>query len=76
VGNGPVFIVPLIQQDHRHIKSRINAMLGFKRFRNGAVTICGIELMHRFRNAQFDLTDMPLKEIDPPVVWMTMLSAR
>jgi transposase-like protein len=37
----------LIEQDHRNIKSRVNAMLGFKRFRNAAVTISGIELMHR-----------------------------
>ena len=66
----------LIEQDHRHIKSRVNAMLGFKRFRNAAVTISGIELMHRIRKGQFDLTDMRLKDINPPALWMTVLSAR
>jgi transposase-like protein len=34
----------LIKQDHRNVKSRTNVMLGFKRFRNAAVTIAGIEL--------------------------------
>jgi transposase-like protein len=33
----------LIEQDHRHIKSRTNVMLGFKRFRSAATTISGIE---------------------------------
>jgi transposase-like protein len=29
----------LIEQDHRLIKSGVNVMLGFKRFRNAAVTL-------------------------------------
>ncbi len=33
------YVNNLIEQDHRNIKSRVNAMLGFKRFRNAAVTI-------------------------------------
>jgi hypothetical protein len=45
----------LIEQDHRNIKSRINVMLGFKRFSNAAVIIAGIELMHRIRKGQFDV---------------------
>jgi transposase-like protein len=32
----------VIEQDHRHIKSRTNVMLGFKRFRRAATTISGI----------------------------------
>jgi transposase-like protein len=32
-----------IEQDHLNIKSRVNAMLGFKRFRNAAITISGVE---------------------------------
>ena len=43
----------LIEQDHRSIKQRIAAMLGFKRFRNAATTIAGIELMHRIRKGKF-----------------------
>jgi transposase-like protein len=37
----------LIEQDHRSVKQRIAAMLGFKQFRNAAITITGNELMHR-----------------------------
>jgi putative transposase len=65
-----------IEQDHRNVKSRGNVMLGFKRFRNAAVTISGIELIHRIRNGQFDLFKMHLKDITPSAVWMTVLSAR
>ena len=39
----------LIEQDHRSVKQRIAVMLGLKRFRNAAITIAGIELMHRIR---------------------------
>src|SRR5713101_4742261 len=35
----------LIEQDHRNIKQRIAVMLGFKRFKNAAITIAGIELL-------------------------------
>src|SRR5579864_2595625 len=50
----------VIEQDHRHIKSRTNVMLGFKRFRSAATTISGIELMHRIRKGQFDLPALAL----------------
>jgi putative transposase len=43
----------LIEQDHRHIKSRINVMLGFKRFKNATVIIGGIDLMHLIHKGQF-----------------------
>ncbi len=45
----------LIEQDRRSVKQRISVMLGFKRFRNAAVTIAGIELLHRIRKEQFCL---------------------
>jgi len=45
----------LIEQEHRNIKSRTNAMLGFKRFRSAATTIAGIDLMHRILKGQFNL---------------------
>ncbi|MFM0030127.1 IS6 family transposase [Paraburkholderia madseniana] len=66
----------LIEQDHRNIKSRVNAMLGFKRFRNAAVTISGIELMHGIRKGQFNLTQPRLKDTTAPAVWMAVLSDR
>jgi transposase-like protein len=66
----------LIQQDHRNIKSRINAMLGFKRFGSTATTIAGIKLMHRIRKGQFDFANMRLKGTTAPAVWNAVLSAR
>ena len=45
----------LIEQDHRGVKQRIATMLGFKGFATAAITIAGIELMHRIRKGQFGL---------------------
>ena len=39
----------MIEQDHRGVKSRIKPMLGFKSFVRAAVTIAGVELLHRIR---------------------------
>jgi transposase-like protein len=64
----------LIEQDHRHFKSRVNVMLGFKRFRNAAVVIAGIALMHRIRKGQFEVHGA-LKETAAPAVWNTVLFA-
>ena len=44
----------LIEQNRRSVKQRI-VMLGFKQFGNSAVTIAGIELVHRIRKGQFGL---------------------
>jgi transposase-like protein len=54
----------LVEQDHRSVKQRIAVMLGFKQFRNAAVTIAGIELMHRIRKGQFGLRP-PVFEAGP-----------
>ncbi len=37
----------IVEQDHRAIKRVVRPMLGFKSFRSAAVTLAGIELMHR-----------------------------
>jgi transposase-like protein len=66
----------LVEQDHRHIKSRVNVMLGFKRFRSAAVIFSGIDLMHRIRKSPFDLTSMHLEDAASPSIWMAVLSAR
>src|SRR5271155_406764 len=36
----------VVEQDHRAIKRKVRAMLGFKAFRSAAITIAGIEIMH------------------------------
>jgi transposase-like protein len=66
----------LIEQDHRNIKSKLNAMLGFKRFRDAAITISGVKLMHRIRKGQFNLRRLSLKDTTAPAVWKALLSAR
>ena len=63
----------LIEQDHRKIMSRVNAMLGFKRFSDAAVIIAGIELMHRIRKDQFKVGSN-LRETAAPIVWNAVLS--
>ena len=49
-------------------------MLGFKRFGNAAITIAGIELMHRIRKGQFVLP-ANIKDAATPAVWNAVLSA-
>jgi transposase-like protein len=66
----------LVEQDHRNIKSRTKVMLGFKRFRTAAITLSGIELVHRIRKGQFSLAKLGLKDTAAPAVWEAVLSAR
>jgi transposase-like protein len=66
----------LIEQDHRNIKSRTNVMLGFRRFSCAAITISGIELMHRTRKDQFDLCAFGIKDAPAPSVWNAVLFNR
>ena len=64
----------LVEQGHRNIRSRASVMLGFKRFKNAAVVIAGIELMHCIRKEQFGLP-LNIKETAAPAVWNAVLSA-
>jgi transposase-like protein len=66
----------LIEQDHRNVKSRTNAMLGFKRFRNAVTIVAGIELMHRIRKGQFRLNRLYLKDTTMPAAWNAVLAAQ
>jgi transposase-like protein len=70
------YLNDLIDQGHRNIKSRTNVMLGFKRFRSAATTIAGIELMHRIRKAQFNLSISGLNNAAAPAVWNAVLFNR
>jgi transposase-like protein len=65
----------LIEQDHRGMKQRIAVMLGLKEFRNAAVTIVGIELMHRIREGQFGLGPLGVQGRAAPAVWNAVLEA-
>ena len=48
-------------------------MLGFKGFRNAAITIAGIELMHRIRKGQFELGRLAVQGRAAPAVWNAVL---
>ncbi|MGF6292961.1 transposase-like protein [Paraburkholderia youngii] len=65
----------LVEQDHRNIKSRTKVMLGPKRFRNAAITLSGIELVHRIRKGQFGLAKFGLKDTTATAVREAVLSA-
>jgi transposase-like protein len=64
-----------IEADHRNVKARVTPMLGFKVFANAAVTIAGIELMHRIRKGQFILGRLRVKGQTAPAIWNAVLSA-
>jgi hypothetical protein len=50
-------------------------MLGFKRFRRAKVTIAGIELLHRIRKNQFDLSKLKIQTKSAPAIWTAVLAA-
>jgi transposase-like protein len=63
----------LIEQDHRRVKQRIAVMLGFKQFRNAAITVAGIELMHRIRKGRFGLRRLGIQGGAAPRIWNAIL---
>jgi transposase-like protein len=65
----------LIEQDHRGVKSRLDPMLGLKRFRTAAITIAGVELLHHIKKGQFNLSRQRLKDRCAPAIWEAILSA-
>ena len=42
----------IVEQDHRPVKRKMRAMMGFKTFRSASATIAGIELTHMIRKGQ------------------------
>ena len=49
------YLTNLVEQDHRAIKRRVSAMLGFKTFGTATTTLMGIELAHRIRKRQLSI---------------------
>jgi len=50
-------------------------MLGLKQFRTAAITIAGIELMHRIRKGQFTLSKFRTTGKTAPEIWSAVLAA-
>jgi transposase-like protein len=65
----------VVEQDHRRIKQRIQAMLGFKRFETAAITISGIELVEKIRKQQFKMGKVPGRPGTAPDIWAAILAA-
>jgi IS6 family transposase len=65
----------LIGQDHRRVKQRVYPLLGFKRFKNAAATISGIELAHKIKKGQFNISGLAVDEGKVPQVWEAVLAA-
>jgi transposase-like protein len=63
----------LIEQDHRRVKQRVYPMLGFKRFENASVTISGIELAHRIKKEQFDISTVEQTGVRVQQLWEAVL---
>jgi hypothetical protein len=49
-------------------------MLGFKNFDCAAITLTGVELLHRIRKAQFALGQLRLKDQTPSSIWNAVLA--
>ena len=43
----------IVEQDHRRVKFRVSAMLGFKTFRNARAVLAGIELIQKLKKGQY-----------------------
>jgi putative transposase len=66
----------ILGQDHRRVKQRLYPMLGFKRFRNAAIALTGIELAQKIRKGQFDTPGVTVRGgARVPHVWEAVLAA-
>jgi transposase-like protein len=65
----------VVEQDHRRIKQRVRAMLGFKRLETAAITITGIELAEKIRKQQFKIGNLPGRPVSVPGIWAAVLAA-
>jgi transposase-like protein len=43
----------IVEQDHRRVKFRVSAMLGFKSFGNARAVLAGIELIQKLKKGQY-----------------------
>jgi len=65
----------LIEQDPSGVKLRISSMLGFRRFEAAAITIAGIELLHRTPQGAVQSPPAGLKGRSAPAIWNAVLAA-
>src|SRR5215470_15761310 len=64
----------IVEQDHRRVKQRVRAMLGFKRFDTATITISGIELAEKIKKAQFKTGNLAGRSATAPAIWAAVLA--
>jgi transposase-like protein len=65
----------LIEQDHGRVKQRVYLMLRFKRFGNAAIALSGIELGHKIKKGQFDISGLGVDKGKIPQIGEAVLAA-
>ena len=64
----------IVEQDHRRIKFRVSAMLGFKSFENARIVLAGIELIQKLKKGQYGVPlGSAVLSLD---IWRNVLAAR
>jgi transposase-like protein len=64
----------IIEQDHRRVKQPVRPMRRFKRFVHAAITFSGIELVHKIKKGQFDVSTICAPQTGTPQMWETVLA--
>jgi hypothetical protein len=54
---------------------RLRPILGLKTFGHAAITIAGVELLHRIRKNQFALSRLRVRGRSTPEIWNAVLAA-
>jgi putative transposase len=47
------YLNDIVEQDHRRVKFRVSALLGFKSFRHARQVLTGIELIQKLKKGQY-----------------------
>jgi transposase-like protein len=66
---------PVVEQDHRGVKRRVNPMLGFRSFENARVGIAGIELAQKTSQRPYDLRRWGGTAASQAQVWHRVMAA-
>ncbi len=71
-GENP-YLNNIVEQDHRRIKSRVQPMLGFKKFYNARGVLIGIELLQKLSKGQYRVPHTFGRTLD--AIWSKVLAA-
>ena len=63
----------IVEQDHRRIKSRVQPMLGFKKFYNARRVLIGVELLQKLTKGQYRVPRRFGRTLDS--IWSNVLAA-